>query len=247
MKREFRWLSAIVLVLAMTLSFFPATKKVMASSDTTYNKIDYAPVFDSTYYANKYSDLKQAFGNDQKALFNHFIKFGMNEARQAKETFNVNVYKANYSDLRDAFGNNLPLYYQHYITNGIKENRNAVTLISSGNPTPTPTPKATKAQYVTTLDMPEPLSISHIRTVDGPDKCTVILHKDDAQIKSFQIGGWTLHANTIAGYMYNLSVRNKNNSYTLKWYGKSVKSVSDKQELNGVRKEFGFTSNSNTR
>ena len=90
------------------------------------NGIDYSLVFDPTYYANKYADLKNAFGTDANKLFDHFIKNGMKEARQAISTFNVTTYKNRYVDLQKAFGNNLPLYYQHYITNGKKEGRVAV-------------------------------------------------------------------------------------------------------------------------
>lgn len=97
------------------------------SSNTTttyvFGGINYALVFDPTYYANKYSDLKKAFGSNSAALFNHFCTYGMKEGRIASNNFNVTVYKNNYADLRKAFGNNLPLYYKHYITNGYKENR----------------------------------------------------------------------------------------------------------------------------
>lgn len=90
------------------------------------NGIDYSLVFDPTYYANKYADLKNAFGTDANKLFDHFIKNGMKEARQAISTFNVTTYKNRYADLRNAYGNNLPLYYQHYIKFGKKEGRSAV-------------------------------------------------------------------------------------------------------------------------
>lgn len=90
------------------------------------NGIDYSLVFDPTYYANKYDDLKKAFGTNESKLFSHFINNGMKEARQAINTFNVTVYKNRYADLRKAFGDDLPAYYRHYITNGKKEERSAV-------------------------------------------------------------------------------------------------------------------------
>lgn len=88
--------------------------------------VNYAPVFDPTYYANKYSDLKAVYGYNASQLFAHFINYGMKEGRQAIATFNVNVYRARYTDLQDAFGTNLPAYYRHYCTNGISEGRKAV-------------------------------------------------------------------------------------------------------------------------
>ena len=88
--------------------------------------IDYSPVFDPTYYANKYADLKAAFGTDANKLFGHFIDFGLQEGRQAISTFNVTAYKNRYADLQKAFGNDLPAYYRHYITNGKSEGRVAI-------------------------------------------------------------------------------------------------------------------------
>ena len=90
------------------------------------NGIDYSLVFDPTYYANKYADLKAAFGTDANKLFGHFIDFGLQEGRQAISTFNVTAYKNRYADLQKAFGNDLPAYYRHYITNGKSEGRSAV-------------------------------------------------------------------------------------------------------------------------
>lgn len=87
---------------------------------------DYSLVFDAAYYANRYPDLKAAFGADPAKLLNHFKQYGMSEGRQAKSTFNVTVYKARYSDLRAAFGDNLQKYYEHYIQCGYKEGRKAV-------------------------------------------------------------------------------------------------------------------------
>ncbi len=106
-------------------------KKLNTIAPTTSSKflfegLDYSLVFDPTYYANKYSDLKKAFGTNSTALFNHFCTNGMKESRIASANFNVIAYKNNYADLRSAFGNNLPLYYRHYITNGHAEKRKCV-------------------------------------------------------------------------------------------------------------------------
>ena len=97
-----------------------------AAETATSTVKDYSLVFDAAYYANRYPDLKAAFGTDAEKLLNHFKQYGMCEGRQAKSTFNVTVYKARYSDLRAAFGDNLPKYYEHYIQFGYKEGRKAV-------------------------------------------------------------------------------------------------------------------------
>lgn len=86
---------------------------------------EYSAVFDAAYYANRYPDLKAAFGNDDSALLQHFIQYGMAEGRQGSSQFDVYSYKNLYPDLRAAFGNNLKSYYMHYISSGKSEGRKA--------------------------------------------------------------------------------------------------------------------------
>lgn len=86
---------------------------------------EYSAVFDAAYYANRYPDLKTAFGNDDSALLQHFIQYGMAEGRQGSPQFDVYSYKNLYPDLRAAFGNNLKSYYMHYISSGKSEGRKA--------------------------------------------------------------------------------------------------------------------------
>lgn len=101
----------------------PVAPQTPVSASYVYNSVDYSAVFDANYYANKYIDLKNAFGNNTKALFNHFCINGMKEGRQAIATFNVVIYKNRYIDLQRAFGNDLQKYYAHYCTNGKAEGR----------------------------------------------------------------------------------------------------------------------------
>ena len=98
-----------------------------ASSGGTavYNGVDYSAVYDYNYYINNYADLRDVFGTDSSAVFEHFITYGMKEGRQAKADFNVNIYKDRYADLQNAFGNDLTKYYLHYIEYGVSEKRSA--------------------------------------------------------------------------------------------------------------------------
>lgn len=91
----------------------------------------FAPVFDSTYYAEKYTDVATAFGSDETLLFQHFLTCGMAEGRQGNAEFNVKVYRDNYADLNTAFGDNWVSYYIHYISGGKAEGRVAVPLSST--------------------------------------------------------------------------------------------------------------------
>lgn len=90
-----------------------------------YKGVDYGYVFNPTFYADKYPDLKQAFGYNDTKLFNHFCTYGMNEGRQASANFNLQAYKNNNIDLVKEYGNNNPLYYEHYCRFGYKEGRKA--------------------------------------------------------------------------------------------------------------------------
>ncbi len=96
--------------------------------------VDYSAVFDAAYYANRYPDLKAAFGNDESVLLQHFIQYGMAEGRQGSSQFDVYSYKNLYPDLRAAFGNNLKSYYMHYISSGKAEGRKATGVNTLQNP-----------------------------------------------------------------------------------------------------------------
>ena len=100
-------------------------RSAVRSSGYIYDGIDYSAVFDSGYYHDHYGDLANAFGSDSVALFEHFVKYGMDEGRQASTGFNVYTYMNRYRDLNAAYGSDLKMYYQHYIKYGISEGRSA--------------------------------------------------------------------------------------------------------------------------
>ncbi len=81
--------------------------------------------FNYKYYADKYSDLKNAFGYNAFNLRMHYYESGLFEGRQGSPSFSINYYKNNYPDLRQAFGNNPYSYYVHFLRFGAEEGRNA--------------------------------------------------------------------------------------------------------------------------
>lgn len=117
----------LMLILILSASYMPNVLPKESIYVEAAPTSGYSAVFNSTYYANRYIDLKRAFGYNEMALFSHFLNYGMKEGRQASEEFNVQVYKERYADLRDAFGDDLPSYYMHYINCGKREGRNART------------------------------------------------------------------------------------------------------------------------
>lgn len=104
----------------------PAAPVAPAAQTFLYQGMDYSPVFDPVYYADRYEDLKRAFGTDAQKLFRHFCTYGMKEGRIACADFNIQKYREYYADLRKAFGSQLPLYYKHYLTYGRRERRKCV-------------------------------------------------------------------------------------------------------------------------
>lgn len=94
-----------------------------SQSGYVINGYDYSPVFDPTFYANKYADLAAAFGNNATALWDHFCNFGMNEFRQASAEFDPVFYSQNNPDVASAYGEDYPMYYFHYVAFGKTEGR----------------------------------------------------------------------------------------------------------------------------
>ncbi|MBQ9610721.1 MAG: L,D-transpeptidase [Lachnospiraceae bacterium] len=103
-----------------------ATLEDDGTLSSVYNGVDYSAVYDYTYYINRYSDLKEVFGDNQTAAFLHFVDYGMKEGRQGNEEFDVIAYRNAYPDLDEAFQDELPKYYLHYINSGKNEGRKAV-------------------------------------------------------------------------------------------------------------------------
>ena len=105
----------------------PSTGNATATGNTavTISSAQKSLVFDATYYANKYSDLKAAFGNDAAKLYQHFITYGIYEGRQACAAFDVKTYLKNYSDLKAAYGNDYASALKHYLAYGYNEGRRA--------------------------------------------------------------------------------------------------------------------------
>jgi len=83
--------------------------------------------FNGAYYANNYEDLKNAFGDNEKALYHHSLEYGFKEGRLVSPVLDVAKYRAAYKDLDKAFGDNWSLYVRHYFEYGIAEGRKNFT------------------------------------------------------------------------------------------------------------------------
>lgn len=116
----------------------PAAMKISNSSNRSWDPTDadsrnpwrrillspaFNVTFNSTYYADRYPDLKAAFGYNETLLKSHWVSSGVQEGRQASPVFDVTYYASNNKDLINCFGNNYYLIYEHYLTNGYNEDR----------------------------------------------------------------------------------------------------------------------------
>ena len=100
-----------------SVNFFDM-KSEMPSSQDVANLI-----FDYKFYADKYPDLKAAFGYNESALKNHWLTDGIREGRQPSAVFDVKYYVYNNEDIKKAFGTNYEKAYNHFITRGFSELR----------------------------------------------------------------------------------------------------------------------------
>lgn len=121
------------------VEFMDGTKETISSSKlygSKYNHVlenkpflttvsQYADVYNYKDYMEYNTDLAETFGDNQKALFEHFITCGMKEGRRASADFDLTTYKTNNPDLIDVFGNDNVKYYEHYISSGKTEGRKA--------------------------------------------------------------------------------------------------------------------------
>ena len=102
------------------------TEEQKAVYATIYKGIDYSLVYDYNYYI-KNQDVKDAFGDDDVATLENFVRWGMASQRQGIATFDVVSYRRAYADLRAAYGTDYPSYYLHYIKWGYAGGRTMTT------------------------------------------------------------------------------------------------------------------------
>lgn len=119
--------SAVMLAgtLAVGVSATAPAIVVEAADNTTTQALKSA--FDPVFYANKYPDVKQAFGTNADALFSHFLNNGMKEGRMMNSNFDPKAYIAAYPDVKAYCNGDYTKAYEHYVTNGIREGRTLTT------------------------------------------------------------------------------------------------------------------------
>lgn len=87
-------------------------------------------IFDAGYYADSYKDLKEAFGDDEEQLYQHFLSYGLDEERNMSPILDVVAYREAYPDLDAAFGDDWDAYVNHFFTYGAYEMRDKGVLFN---------------------------------------------------------------------------------------------------------------------
>lgn len=80
-------------------------------------------IIDVEAYRAAYSDLDEAFGDNENAYIEHYLTAGVFEGRTKGILFDPIAYAAAYNDVKAAFGNDIFALVNHYVTYGVTENR----------------------------------------------------------------------------------------------------------------------------
>lgn len=84
-------------------------------------------IIDVAAYRAAYSDLDEAFGDNEDAYIMHYLTAGVFEGRTKGVLFNPLAYAAAYGDISAAFGDDISAIVDHYVTFGVAENRTVGT------------------------------------------------------------------------------------------------------------------------
>lgn len=131
---EIMKLKRLVMVSAAAAVFFGMNLSVSAapsSTDRYVNRLKKSRQVDLILnveaYRAAYSDLEEAFGDDENAYIKHYLTAGVYEGRTKGVLFDPLTYAESYEDIMDAFGEDILAIVTHYVTYGVKENRTAGT------------------------------------------------------------------------------------------------------------------------
>jgi len=144
MNRKITKSLCLSMAMILLITFIPLMKPIQA------NAADYSAwstIFNPTYYASHYQDAKKYANGDVDLLWQHFLKVGIPNGRQACMQFNVNIYMQNYPELQQMYGGDLTQYYIHYATVGYYEGRNAMYLNSTAGKMGATVPDSFKSGY----------------------------------------------------------------------------------------------------
>lgn len=120
--------AAIVAFMSMSLNVSAARSSVDKYINRLKESGQIDLILDVEAYRAAYSDLEEAFGDDEDAYIKHYLTAGVYEEERRKGVlFDPLAYAEGYDDIMDAFGDDVLAIVSHYVTYGVKENRTAGT------------------------------------------------------------------------------------------------------------------------
>lgn len=124
----------MIMASAAAAVFFGMTMNVSAAQSSTDKYVNRLKknrqvdlILDVEAYRAAYSDLEEAFGDDDNAYIKHYLTTGVYEGRTKGVLFDPLTYAESYDDIMDAFGDDVMAIVTHYVSYGVKENRTAGT------------------------------------------------------------------------------------------------------------------------
>lgn len=115
-KRGFRGIRLLLAMAVLCIGIFAAVP-VFAAHSTVYNGVNYARVYDYSYYTKVHPSLS---GKSDRTVLSYFVNTGMNRGEQAISSFNPKSYRRGLQSLRIRYGTNYRKYYQHFMSTGYK-------------------------------------------------------------------------------------------------------------------------------
>lgn len=97
---------------------------------TTFEGINYEPIYDFEFFINRYEHVREMYGEDPEGALRYFVSDGIPMGLQGNAAFCVEYYILNYEDLAAEFQDNMEAYYYHYLDIGIEEGRIAFARLS---------------------------------------------------------------------------------------------------------------------
>ncbi len=170
------------LIIGMTISGVGTTAKTVKAAVSPKTET-LRKAFDANFYATKYADVKQAFGTDQNALFNHFMTCGMKEGRMINANFDPKAYCDAYPDIKAICNGDYTPAYDHYLTFGMSEGRNLTTYEAINKKKAADAAAAAAAEDARLRAASYQINIGHglVVTLNGYQysSCTIVVMKDD--------------------------------------------------------------------
>ncbi len=120
--KKWRW-AALVLIMALIMPYLTINVKADTIHLRAAASEAEALCFDAIYYAEQNGDLKFSYGNDEEKLYEHWIKYGIEEGRPSSPVWHPKYYLDHNPDVKSIYGTDYEGAYRHFLADGQKEYR----------------------------------------------------------------------------------------------------------------------------